>query len=59
MKVYNPRKTSSGCVHHTSARIVSPNYRRGMVISAFVILVIELPALNNDARFAFQQKRVG
>src|SRR4029077_354766 len=31
MKVDNPRKTSSGCVHQTSARIVSPNERRGSV----------------------------
>src|SRR6266446_6716906 len=55
MKIDNPQKTSSGCVHQTSARIVWPNDRRGMAISALLISF----ALNNDARFAFQQKRVG
>src|SRR5437588_4207174 len=34
MKLDNPRKTSSGCVHQTSARIVWPNERRGTLTSA-------------------------
>src|SRR5437667_8828060 len=38
MKLDNPRKTSSGCVHLRSARIVSPKERRGnaAVVDPFI-----------------------
>src|SRR5436305_10958129 len=32
MKIDSPRKTSSGCNHQMSARIVWPNERRGIVV---------------------------
>src|SRR6266496_6314909 len=36
MKVDNPIKTSSGWSHQTSARIVSPNERRGSAVVPFI-----------------------
>src|SRR5205809_1270332 len=35
MKIDNPIKTRSGCIHQTSARIVCPNERRGNAAVSF------------------------
>src|ERR1700704_1911218 len=46
MKIDNPQKTSSGCVHHTSARIVWPNDRRGA--AAVVVPFIRRLSLQSE-----------
>src|SRR5437763_16963201 len=44
MKVASPINTSKGWVHQTSARMVSPNDRRGSAVVSFIDYLLLLPA---------------
>src|SRR5437667_11329395 len=50
MKIDSPRKTSSGCNHQMSARIVWPNERRGIVVvvDPFIASQLALVTVRSD-----------